>query len=75
MAAAMRAPMGGVKNDLITSAVVLSFSISGMRANAVPASQKEQTRRYKEMNAYTLVPNLVHSHLEVMIATYQSVAT
>lgn len=25
-----------------------------MRANAVPASQKEQTRRYKEITAYTL---------------------
>ena len=25
-----------------------------MRENAVPASQKEQTRRYKEMTAYTL---------------------
>lgn len=46
--------MGGVKNDLTTSAVVLSFSICGMRANAVPASQKEQTRRYKEITAYTL---------------------
>ena len=60
----MRAPMGGTKNDLMTSAVVLFFSISGMFANAVPASQNEQTRRYKEMTAYTLVPDLVHSHLE-----------
>ena len=64
MAAAMRAPIGGLKNDWITSAVVLSFSISGMFANAVPANQKEQTRRYKEMNAYTLVRGLAHSHLE-----------
>jgi len=51
MAAAMRAPIGGVKNDLMTSADVLFFSISGMRENAVPASQKEHTRRYREMNA------------------------
>ena len=63
MAAAMRAPIGGVKNDLITSAEVLFFSCSGMRANAVPASQKEQTRRYNEMNAYTLVANFSSLHL------------
>ena len=61
----MRAPIGGVKNDLITSAVVLSFSCSGMFANAVPASQKEQTRRYKEMNAYTLVTDFSLLPLEV----------
>ena len=54
----MRAPIGGVKKDLITSACVLFFRVSGMRANAVPASQKEQISRYKEMNAYTLVSNL-----------------
>jgi len=71
----MRAPMGGVKNDLITSAEVLFFSISGMPANAVPASQKEQMRRYKEMTAYTLVSILVHSRLRQMITAYQSVIT
>lgn len=57
--------MGGVKNDLTTSAVVLSFSNSGMFANAVPASQKEQMRRYKEMNAYTLVTVFSSLPLEV----------
>jgi len=57
--------MGGVKNDLITSAVVLSFSNVGMFANAVPASQKEQMRRYKEINAYTLVTVFSSLPLEV----------
>lgn len=64
MAAAMSAPIGGLKNDWTTSAVVLFFSISGMPANAVPANQKEQTRRYKEMNAYTLVPGFSSPPLE-----------
>ena len=71
----MRAPIGGVKNDLITSADVLFFSISGMRENAVPASQKEQTRRYREMNAYTLDPNLSSLPPREIIVTYQSVTT
>ena len=57
--------MGGVKNDLTTSAVVLSFSNSGMFANAVPASQKEQMRRYKEITAYTLVTIFSSLPLEV----------
>ena len=59
--------MGGLKNDLITSAWVLFFNNSGMRANAVPASQKEQMRRYKEMNAYTLVSNFSSFLLEAKI--------
>ena len=71
----MRAPIGGVKNDLITSAVVLFFSFSGICANAVPASQKEQMRRYKEITANTLVSYLSSLPLEVIIVTHQSVIT
>ena len=67
--------MGGVKNDLITSAEVLFFSISGMRENAVPANQKEQTRRYKEMKAYTLVPGFSSVLPGLIIVTYQRVTT
>lgn len=51
IAAAMRAPIGGVKNDHIICDVVLFLRSSGIFENAFPASQKEQTRRYREMNA------------------------
>ena len=36
-----------------------------MRENAVPASQKEQMRRYKEMTAYTLVTSFSSLPLQV----------
>ena len=46
-----------------------------MRANAVPASQKEQIRRYKEINAYTLFSEFRSHPLRAVIETYQSVKT